>query len=89
MAEPEIIVKAPEESSSRYVEAGQYLSDGRILVKRIDKDAFPSPVVILEQAGREVAKTIGNDFAEGEDVSSLPTNTLPRQDWISSIPSSN
>ena len=71
-----IIVQAPEESSSRYVEVGQYLSNGQILVKRIDKDHFPAPMVILEQSGVEVAKTIGSDLSSDEDsISSLPATT--------------
>ena len=66
-----IIVQAPDESSSRYVEVGQYLSNGQILVKRIDASAFPGPTIILEQAGVEVAKTIGEDLEE-DTVSSGP-----------------
>lgn len=68
-----IIVQAPEESSSRYVEVGQYLSNGQVLVKRIDSNTFPSPTVILEQAGIEVAKTIGGDLDDTDDtVGSTP-----------------
>ncbi len=83
-----IIVQAPEESSSRYVEQGQYLSNGQVLVKRIDKDSFPSPMVILEQSGVEVAKTIGENSTGGNEISALPAKT-PKNDWVSSIPFSN
>lgn len=66
-----IIVNAPEESSSRYVEVGQYISNGQILVKSIDFNNFPAPVVIFEQFGVEVAKEVGEsaDSEESEFVS--------------------
>lgn len=78
-----LIVQAPEENTSRYVEVGQYLSNGQVLVKSIDKDHFPYPLVILEQSGIEVAKTIGGDLSENEGLASLPTST-PNKDWLSS-----
>ena len=59
-----LIVQAPEETSARYVEIGQYLSNGKVLVKRIEP-GFPSPTVILEQNGEEIAKVIGEDEEEG------------------------
>lgn len=74
-----LIVQAPEESSSRYVEVGQYLSNGQVLVKSIEKDHFPSPKVILEQAGVEVDKTIGENLSEKDRVGSLPLNTYQNQ----------
>ena len=77
-----IIVQAPEEASSRYVEVGQYLSNGQILVKSIDKDHFPTPRVILEEAGIEVAKTIGGNLEE-EEISSSPLTTPDNQAWVS------
>lgn len=79
-----LIVQAPEESSSRYVEVGQYLSNGQVLVKSIDKNHFPSPMIILEQSGIEVAKTIGADLTNDNEISSLPTAT-PNYDWQSAI----
>jgi hypothetical protein len=54
-----IIVRAPEEASSRYVQVGQYLSNGRILVKRVESNNSPTPLVILEEDGVEVAKEVG------------------------------
>lgn len=65
-----LIVNAPEESNSRYVEVGEYLSNGRVLVKSIDLSQYP-PLVVLEQAGVEVAKAIGED-AEEDNLSFLP-----------------
>ncbi len=60
-----LIVQAPEETSARYVEVGQYISNGQVLVKRIEP-GFPAPTVILEQDGVEVTKVIGG--AEEEET---------------------
>lgn len=80
-----LIVQAPEENTSRYVEVGQYLSNGQVLVKSIDKDYFPYPLVILEQSGIEVAKTIGGNLKnEGRNLASLPTK-INNDNWLSSI----
>ncbi len=83
-----LIVQAPEENTSRYVEVGQYLSNGQVLVKSIDKDHFPTPLIILEQSGIEVAKTIGETLADNDDddeeISSLPTIS-PDGNWLSSV----
>ena len=64
-----LIVQAPEESNSRYVEVGQYLSNGAVLVKSIDRGHYPYPQVILEQSGIEVYKEIGEDSENSEDLS--------------------
>ena len=73
-----LIVNAPEENSSRYVEVGQYLSNGQVLVKSVDRNHFPAPLVTLEQAGVEVYKTIGETPETSRRVSSLPTQTPDR-----------
>ena len=70
----QIILQAPEEASSRYVEVGQYISNGRVLVKRIESN-FSTPVVVLEQAGIEVAKVVGQakeETTEEEKNTFLP-----------------
>ena len=54
------IIKAPDEASSRYVRVGQRLSNGRILVKRIEMREGAEPVVVLEQNGIEVARPVGS-----------------------------
>jgi hypothetical protein len=59
------IVKEPN-APSRYVRAGQRLSNGQVLVKRIEVDRGPEPVVILEQFGVEVARRVG-DQPEGSE----------------------
>lgn len=56
---PYAIVNAPNEPSSRYVRVGQLLSNGQVLVKRIDMYQGGEPVVILEQSGVEVTRAVG------------------------------
>ncbi|MDJ0743224.1 MAG: hypothetical protein QNJ32_07660 [Xenococcaceae cyanobacterium MO_167.B27] len=76
----QIILQAPEETSSRYVEVGQYVSNGKVLVKRIET-SFPTPVVILEQAGIEVAKAIGQTK---DETTEQTTSFLPSPPPVSS-----
>lgn len=81
-----LIVQAPEEDSSRYVEVGQYLSNGQILVKSIDRNHFPTPLVILEQSGVEVAKAIGETPEDSRNrISVLPTPSFDDQALTSNI----
>ncbi len=54
------IVKAPNEPTSRYVGIGQRLSNGQILVKRIELNPGSDPVVILEENGIEVSVAVGS-----------------------------
>jgi hypothetical protein len=56
---PQAIVVAPGDATSRYVSAGQRVSGGRVLVKRIEFPTGSEPVVILEENGVEVAKAVG------------------------------
>ncbi|MBW4578230.1 MAG: hypothetical protein KME42_01480 [Tildeniella nuda ZEHNDER 1965/U140] len=53
------IVKAPNEANSRHIRVGQRLSDGQVLVKRIELNARTEPVVIFEENGVEVSRAIG------------------------------
>ncbi|MBD2501838.1 hypothetical protein [Anabaena azotica] len=69
--EPQAIIKIPNETGSRYVQAGQRLANG-LLVKRIEMNAPSNPIVILEQYGIEVARTVGE-----APVGSTPGNTNP------------
>ena len=66
-----LIVRAPEEDNSRYVEVGQYLSNGQILVKSIDPYHFPTPMVTLEQSGVEITKVIGENPEDSKKRASL------------------
>mgnify|MGYP005852693115 CR=1 FL=1 len=75
---PYAIVNAPNEPSSRYVRVGQLLSNGQVLVKRIELQGV-EPVVILEQSGIEIVRMVG----EGGPA---PT-TAPAAAAIFSVPS--
>lgn len=67
------IVKAPNEPTSRYVSAGQRLSGGRVLVKRIENQGS-EPVVVLEEDGVEVIRSVG---APPEGAAGGATAMLP------------
>lgn len=56
---PSAIVKVPNEPA-RSVREGERLSNGQVLVKRIEVNQGPTPVVILEQFGQEVARQVGD-----------------------------
>ena len=71
-----LIVQAPEEATSRYVDIGQYVSNGKVLVKRIESN-YPVPTVILEQSGIEVAKVIGGQTEEDPEDSEDDQAILP------------
>jgi len=89
---PMAIVKVPNEPA-RYVREGQRIANGQVLVKRIEMNQGPEPVVILEQYGIEVARGVGEAPAtspggpgqtpQGPTASvpySAPLNTnVPRQ----------
>lgn len=60
-SEPQAIVKVPNEATSRYVRVGQRLSNGQVLVKRIEVNEGSDPVVILEQNGTEVRRSVGEE----------------------------
>ncbi len=56
---PQAIVVAPGDATSRYVSPGQRISGGKVLVKRIEMGDGSEPVVILEENGVEVARSVG------------------------------
>ncbi len=70
------IVQVPNEATSRYVQVGQRLSNGQVLVKRIELNAGAEPLVILEQYGVEVSKAIGEQPSKGQQATS-PTAAVP------------
>lgn len=80
--EPQAIIKVPNEPTSRYVQAGQRLANG-VLVKRIEMNEGSNPVVIFEQYGIEVARTVGEG---GINATSPPANpvslTTPPQNAV-------
>jgi hypothetical protein len=55
----QVIVKLPDESFSRYVEVGDRIANGKVLVKRVDGQNSLSPTVVLEEVGVEVSRKIG------------------------------
>lgn len=74
---PYAIVNAPNESSSRYVRVGQRLSNGQIVVKRIEMNR-PEPVVVFEQFGVEVVTAVGEGGAPAtsdDSTAAVPTST--------------
>ncbi|MEX0268663.1 hypothetical protein AB3R30_05955 [Leptolyngbyaceae cyanobacterium UHCC 1019] len=54
-----VIVKEPSAVSSRYVAVGEYLENGKVLVKRIVAAESADPVVVLQQNGVEIRKSLG------------------------------
>ena len=82
------IISAFGESTSRYVRAGQMISNGRVLVKRIDTNAEP-PIVVLQQNGVEVLRAVGapvvssanpeqpSDSAVAAPTAPAPPTTVP------------
>jgi hypothetical protein len=53
------IIKAPNEPTGRHVEVGQRLSNGQVLVKRIEANSGSDPVVVFEESGQEVSRGVG------------------------------
>jgi Tfp pilus assembly protein PilP len=53
-----VIVQVPNERTSRYVYVGDYVSNGNVLVKRVEMGI--EPVVVLEEDGAEVTRYVGN-----------------------------
>ena len=75
-SDPQAIVKVPSETTSRYVRMGQRLANGQVLVKRIEINQGSDPIVILEQYGIEVDKTVGEK--PGNPVQTpTPTTAIP------------
>ncbi len=80
-SEPQAIIKVPTEPTSRYVQAGDRLSNG-VLVKRIEMNSGSEPVVIFEQFGIEVARMVGEGAAAPATTASAdsvpsPPNSVP------------
>jgi hypothetical protein len=55
----QVIVKLPNESFSRYIEVGDRVASSNILVKRVEGQNTLAPTVVLEEAGVEVQRKIG------------------------------
>ena len=76
--EAQAIVQVPNEGTSRYVRVGQRLSNGQVLVKRIEMNEGSDPVVILEQYGIEVARAIGSKPANGSQTTTSTDSSQPQ-----------
>lgn len=57
------IVRSPDEIAGRYVVVGDYLANGKVLVKRIESRPGAEPIVVLEQNGVQVRKSVGGPLA--------------------------
>lgn len=72
---PYAIVSAPNEPTSRYVREGQRLSNGQVVVRRIEMNG-PAPAVVFEQYGIEVITAVGEGGAP-ENTEGAPAAALP------------
>lgn len=54
------IVQSPNEATARYVQAGDYLANGSVLLKRIILSKNGEPTIVLQQNGIEVTKSLGS-----------------------------
>lgn len=79
------IVAAPNEPHSRYVREGQLLSNGQVLVKRIEFVPGGEPLVILEQNGVEITRAVGEGSLPSETTTASANNVLPAVPLDSSI----
>ena len=64
-----ILLKAPNEKTARYVEVGDRVANGEVLVKRVIFNQSSEPIVVLEQSGVEVRRRVGEpaEFPETEE----------------------
>ena len=69
----QVIVKLPSESFSRYIEVGDRVANGRVLIKRVESQQSLSPTVVLEEVGVEVARKVG-DKPPATPEASTPTS---------------
>lgn len=54
-----VIAKAADEPTARYLQAGDSLSGGRVVVQAIEMNGKGEPQVILQQNGVKVTKRVG------------------------------
>lgn len=58
-----IIVNVPSEGTSRSVQVGDSLANGQVRVKRVEMGL--EPIVVLEQNGREITRSVGSGAMVG------------------------
>lgn len=68
----QVIVKLASESFSRYIEVGERVANGKVLVKRVEGQNTLSPTVVLEEVGIEVPRKIGDRVSKGEASPTTP-----------------
>jgi len=71
------ILTAGDEPTARYVKEGQLISNGKVLIKRIDTNSEP-PIVVLQQNGVEVLRPVGAlpvVAAKTTDAQTAPTTS--------------
>jgi hypothetical protein len=71
----QVIVKLPTESFSRYIEVGERVADGKVLIKRVEGQNSLSPTVVLEEVGVEVPRKIGDKSSAPEAPAATPAQT--------------
>ena len=71
----QVIVKLPGESFSRYISVGEKVLNGQVLIKRVQDPTAITPIVVLEEAGIEVLRRVGEKpmIASKEAPASLET----------------
>ncbi len=71
----QVIVKLPGESFSRYISVGEKVLNGKVLIKRVQDPTAITPIVVLEEAGIEVLRRVGEKpmIASKEAPASLET----------------
>ena len=79
------IVKAPGEPTSRYVKVGDRISNGAVLVKRIDTPAGKDPFVVFEERGVELAIPVGSNVGKPEE-SSMEAQATVSVPEVASLP---
>ncbi|MBE7382944.1 MAG: hypothetical protein F6J95_016200 [Leptolyngbya sp. SIO1E4] len=79
------IVKAPGEPTSRYVKVGDLLSNGAVLVKRIETRPGNDPVVVLEERGVEIALPVGSGTGAPEEETAFQSPPAPPE--LAALPS--
>ena len=57
------VIIAENENTSRYAAVGERVANGKVLIKRVEMGL--EPVVILEQAGREIVRSVGSGALVG------------------------
>jgi hypothetical protein len=71
----QVIVKLPGESFSRYISVGEKVLNGKVLIKRVQDPTATTPIVVLEEAGIEVLRRVGEKpmIANKDTPASLET----------------